>query len=155
MTNLNLKGEGRAMDKYIQAENVFDESNEDGCLLGRLNSSLAFLHSRLRLSTEEESRRINRKVQERLFHTLDEKVLYRYRMLFGTDLGANVSYSPAARNGGLSCVWCRSLSTTIRCSRCFARVWIPITRPARPPPCPRFPASAAASAWKRAPGWRR
>ncbi len=64
--------------RYIDEDNVFNVEDDENCLLGHLNRLLRFLHTTLKLSSEEETERYNRLIQERLFRTLDDKMVERH-----------------------------------------------------------------------------
>ncbi len=71
-------GEARVMELYVERENVFDEEDEDNCLLGRLNTLLRFLSENLRMSCKEETDKYNKMICKRLFESLDDMMVEHY-----------------------------------------------------------------------------
>ncbi len=68
------KGEKRNVKKYVAENNIFDEENPDTCFLGYLNLLLAFFHEHLDMSSEEQTQRFNRMIQNGLFSLVADEI---------------------------------------------------------------------------------
>ncbi len=77
------QGEGCLMDRFIAADNIYDECDEEGCLLGHLNGLLGFFDERLKLATDKATAKFNRLIQQTLFRSLDDKMGVHHRVLSG------------------------------------------------------------------------